>query len=190
MFIITCMTGIPQQASVFLQSPTFTLSLLGSGYKIHETYRKRRICYTDFLRADNQGGSAHFSCRWIKTTMLNLKHQVYTLWKDRLKLIYCRIKVFVFRLISTKIDFFSLSGAPLGVQTWSQDERQPTDLFRFMSSSFYDILFLPYHGTQEYLLYLLSWCCGFDLFALLGSWCWQSKSWKSRWFFCCRLIWM
>lgn len=55
--------------------------------------------------ADNQGGNAHFSCRWIKTTMLNLKHQVYTLWKDRLKLIYCRIKVFVFRLISTKIDF-------------------------------------------------------------------------------------
>lgn len=34
-----------------------------------------------------------------------------------------------------------------------------------MSSFFYDILPLLYLGTQEYLLYLLSWCCGFDLCA-------------------------
>lgn len=35
-----------------------------------------------------------------------------------------------------------------------------------MSSSFYDILSLPYPGTRQCLLYLLLWCGGFDLYAL------------------------
>lgn len=62
------------------------------------------------------------------------------------------------------MDFAHFPEALLVFHTSSEDAQRATDLFGFMSSSFYDILSLLYLRTRQYLLFLLSRRCGFDLY--------------------------